>query len=506
MPAEQKANEFLKKSHLFRLGHLPTEWPHPKTVRLSDWAQHDLAKGFAVLQNLDGEALHKMSTQVSRLHAIHRDIRRVLHEGGRIFLCGCGATGRLALTLEHLWRKTHRGSDQVVSFMAGGDVALVQALEGFEDYPEFGRRHLDQLGFREGDLFIGCTEGGETPFVIGAVARAAEISKNSTYFIYCNPTSTLIEHVERTRDVLQRPGVVGVELFVGPMALAGSTRMQASTVLQLAVGLVLLASDVQEIEAALAGFVTFIEQASYQDLASFTETEAGLYAAGGRVLYLAEDFAITVFTDTTERAPTFNLWPFESAASPPDRTSLAYLSIPSAQTAVEAWQTLLLRAPRALNWQDINVQTMDAHLSNFDFSQRAAQLRQKRLGDLPQTFFKVERIGEYLIFNLADQQGRWQLPRGGWLFEHLLLKMLLNAHSTLLMGRLGRYRNNIMTWVKPTNGKLIDRAARYVLHLLAEDRHGGITYEQVIHELFRQMEVMDPSASLVECTYRALVK
>ena len=42
-----------------------------------------------------------------------------------------------------------------------------------------------------------------------------------------------------------------------------------------------------------------------------------------------------------------------------------------------------------------------------------------------------------------------------------LLKMLLNQHSTLVMGRLGRYESNIMTWVSPNNGKLVDRAARY---------------------------------------------
>ena len=46
------------------------------------------------------------------------------------------------------------------SFMAGGDIALVHSLEGFEDYPEYGARHLRQLGFSENDLFIGVTEGG----------------------------------------------------------------------------------------------------------------------------------------------------------------------------------------------------------------------------------------------------------------------------------------------------------------------------------------------------------
>ena len=46
--------------------------------------------------------------------------------------------------------------------MAGGDVALVHSLEGFEDFPDFGARHLVELGFGPNDLLIGSTEGGET--------------------------------------------------------------------------------------------------------------------------------------------------------------------------------------------------------------------------------------------------------------------------------------------------------------------------------------------------------
>lgn len=34
------------------------------------------------------------------------------------------------------------------------------------------------------------------------------------------------------------------------------------------------------------------------------------------------------------------------------------------------------------------------------------------------------------------------------------------------MGRLNRIKSNIMSWVRPSNNKLIDRAIRYVRHLL----------------------------------------
>jgi N-acetylmuramic acid 6-phosphate etherase len=47
------------------------------------------------------------------------------------------------------------------------------------------------------------------------------------------------------------------------------------------------------------------------------------------------------------------------------------------------------------------------------------------------------------------------------------------------MGRLGRYSSNIMTFVKPTNYKLIDRSARYVLYL-----RPTTSYEEAIKAIY----------------------
>ena len=47
------------------------------------------------------------------------------------------------------------------------------------------------------------------------------------------------------------------------------------------------------------------------------------------------------------------------------------------------------------------------------------------------------------------------------------------------MGRMDRYQSNIMTYVKPTNYKLIDRATRYVLMLRPES-----TYEEVVRVIY----------------------
>lgn len=81
--------------------------------------------------------------------------------------------------------------------------------------------------------------------------------------------------------------------------------------------------------------------------------------------------------------------------------------------------------------------------------------------------------------------------------EHLLLKTHLNIHSTLVMGRMGRYINNLMTWVYPNNGKLIDRAVRYVLYLLHDDGYDGISYEEATYQLFSELESLGEGEAVV---------
>jgi len=72
-----------------------------------------------------------------------------------------------------------------------------------------------------------------------------------------------------------------------------------------------------------------------------------------------------------------------------------------------------------------------------------------------------------------------EYPLNCRLSHHSLVKILLNNASTLIMGRLNRYESNIMTYVKPTNYKLIDRAARYVM-ILRE----GSNYEEVVRAIY----------------------
>jgi N-acetylmuramic acid 6-phosphate etherase len=87
-----------------------------------------------------------------------------------------------------------------------------------------------------------------------------------------------------------------------------------------------------------------------------------------------------------------------------------------------------------------------------------------------------------------------------------MLKMWINIHSTLVMGRMGRYLDNLMTYVKPSNNKLIDRAARYV-RLLAEKRSGILPpYDTTSQALFAEREVMQIGEPIVLKTLNRLLR
>jgi N-acetylmuramic acid 6-phosphate etherase len=70
---------------------------------------------------------------------------------------------------------------------------------------------------------------------------------------------------------------------------------------------------------------------------------------------------------------------------------------------------------------------------------------------------------------------------------HLTLKMLLNMHSTLLMGLMNRYQSNIMTFVRPSNNKLIDRCVRYA-QLLLREKGVEVDYKDLVNDCFNFMD------------------
>ncbi len=503
--------EFLAVASQFQLGVLDTERPHPKTAHLSDWATNDLPRAIEALRSVDENAVNLLEDRLPVLEPMARAIRATIDRGNRVFLCGCGATGRLSISVEIFARRgllPGANESNVVGFMAGGDAALIRSIERFEDRPDFGERQLRELGFAEGDLLIASTEGGETPFVIGATEAAAKISSELPFFLYCNPDVELIKHVERSRKVIENSGIRKINLAVGPMALSGSTRMQASTVLMAAIGWAMKFGENSERMASdFQGWREWaIETVDWSGLEAFIVAEANTYQAGEFVLYDPGPYGITVLTDTTERSPTFTLTPFERVGQqePP---SNCYLQIPSAETPEEAWLQLLGRPARPLEWGELSHLTNVDALQKFDFSSQGIEDRERRLKGVKQHLFQISRSGHEIEWRFQDLHWKIPVPEEiDFLGENLLLKLLLNTHSTLVMGRLGRYADNVMTFVSANNFKLIDRSIRYV-RLLLKNRHAiDSDYYEVATVLLNQKESLQPNEAIVLKTVDAILR
>ena len=253
--SNRRSEEFLKISDQFQLGVLTTESSHPVTANLSETAKRDVSAALGLLFEADGDVVRKYRefAESGRAQGIKDAVLRALKNGGKVFFTGCGSTGRLSIQLVSIWRdfwqqQRARGlncsptaedfENRAFSVMAGGDFALIKSVEGFEDFTEFGKKQIGDLGVSAKDVVFAITEGGETSFVIGTAWKGLEVGAK-VYFVYNNPDDILCQHVKRSREVIQEPRIEKINLTTGPMSITGSTRMQATTI-QLCVMLTVL--------------------------------------------------------------------------------------------------------------------------------------------------------------------------------------------------------------------------------------------------------------------------
>jgi N-acetylmuramic acid 6-phosphate etherase len=391
--ARERADHFLTIAHDFHLGSLVTESSHPRTSDLSDVARRSAEDGLAALFDVDRDVVRKYGEwsgtgQPGRMAGAALD---TLRRGGRVFFAGCGATGRLSIQLDSVWRgfwqdRRARGltapspdlwEERTRSAMAGGDYALIKSVEGFEDFAPFGRKQVADLGLAAGDTLFAITEGGETSFVIGTAWQGVDVGAR-VFFVYNNPYDVLRAYVRRSREILDDPRIEKVNLTTGPMAVTGSTRMQATSIELLAMLTVLemvlrelLGPDAcldegigradavpAEMRSALdATHAELIGAGVLEPLARLVETEGRIYRAGGRTSYFASSLGIDVLTDTTERSPTFCTPPFRKWDDTEASESWAFLFTPEAATEA-AWPALLRRRPQTIEWGEDDIRAL----------------------------------------------------------------------------------------------------------------------------------------------------
>ena len=105
--AKAKARDFIENERQFQLGFLPTEQSNPITATLEEDFRRSTLAGVRCLQRGDRQMPIVMrhvfdSPAFGRL--VDSMVKSVTGAKGRIVFSGCGATGRLSILLESMWR------------------------------------------------------------------------------------------------------------------------------------------------------------------------------------------------------------------------------------------------------------------------------------------------------------------------------------------------------------------------------------------------------------------
>lgn len=155
-------------------------------------------------------------------------------DGGRLFYIGAGTSGRLGILDASECPPTY-GVPQglVIGIIAGGEKAIINAIENAEDNTEQGWKDLQAYDINDADVVIGIASSGTTPYVIGALKKCKE-NNITTGSIACNPDSPVSE-------VADFP----VEVIVGPEFVTGSTRMKSGTAQKMVLNMISTTAMIQ---------------------------------------------------------------------------------------------------------------------------------------------------------------------------------------------------------------------------------------------------------------------
>ncbi|WKW49910.1 N-acetylmuramic acid 6-phosphate etherase [Rhodomicrobium lacus] len=195
---------------------MDTERPSPRFSGIDVWEPLD-----ALDAMIEGQLAAVAAVRAARrdiLHAVLAMEKR-LASGGRLVYAGAGTSGRLAvqdgaeLMPTFSWPK-----DRLVLLLAGGDEAMVQAVEGAEDETHRAAELIRvEHGICANDVLVAVAASGKTPFTLSALREAKKLGALAVG-IANNPGTPLLAEAD-----------CPICLETGSEPIAGSTRMNAGT-------------------------------------------------------------------------------------------------------------------------------------------------------------------------------------------------------------------------------------------------------------------------------------
>jgi N-acetylmuramic acid 6-phosphate etherase len=192
----------------------PTELRNPDTTDIDQLTTVEILREINAEDVTVPDAVAAVLPELARLvdYAVE-----ALRAGHRVHYVGAGTSGRLAvLDAAELVPTFNIPIDWFVAHHAGGAPALLTAVENAEDDAVAGSVEM-QRHAEAGDVVIGLTASGRTPYVVGALGAARRAGAR-TGLVSANPGAAANADVD-----------VPIAVNTGPEVIAGSTRMKAGT-------------------------------------------------------------------------------------------------------------------------------------------------------------------------------------------------------------------------------------------------------------------------------------
>ena len=171
------------------------------------------------------------------LSAIAKAIDKISHaflNDGRLIYIGAGTSGRLGILDASECPPTFgTPAELVVGLIAGGEKAILKAVENAEDNRELCVKDLKNIDFNSKDILVGIAASGRTPYVMGGIEYAKALGA-ITVSVSCNPNSILAEAVE-----------IPISPVVGGETVTGSSRLKAGTAQKLVLNMLTTGSMIK---------------------------------------------------------------------------------------------------------------------------------------------------------------------------------------------------------------------------------------------------------------------
>jgi N-acetylmuramic acid 6-phosphate etherase len=183
-----------------------------------------------LLQAMNHESLAVVPAITQVLPHLERFMQQLVPRmaaGGRLVYAGAGTSGRLGVLDASECPPTFGvPPGVVVGLIAGGDVALRQAVEGAEDNRPQAEADLLALNPTPQDTLVGISASGHTPYVHQMLLKANSLGL-LTAALVCNPDSPMAAAATHPLGVV-----------VGPEFVTGSTRLKAGTAQKMVLNLI----------------------------------------------------------------------------------------------------------------------------------------------------------------------------------------------------------------------------------------------------------------------------